>query len=179
MAGAEAAAASPAAVLLLHLLLSCCFTCCCPAASPAAVLRLHLLLHLLLYCCCAASHASTCTVATWYLGSPCSLDLVIPRGNFGVVRRATIRRRNLIPARFVAVKELMCSEHHECTGGRAGCTLNAEELVGEAKKMLEVPPHNNIVNFLGECCCRLIAHISIRALWQCHVSEQSALLTTH
>ena len=92
------------------------------------------------------------------------------------MRRATIRRRNLIPARFVAVKELMCSEHHECTGGRAGCTLNAEELVEEAKKMLEVPPHDNVVNFLGECCCRLVVHVSIRDRCVNAMSEWSALL---
>ena len=71
------------------------------------------------------------------------------RGNFGVVRRATIRRKNLIPAQYVAVKELMCSEHPGCTGGRAGCTIDAQELVEEAMKMLEIPSHDNVVAFLG------------------------------
>ena len=84
------------------------------------------------------------------------------RGNFGVVRRATIRRKNLIPAQYVAVKELMCSEHPGCTGGRAGCTIDAQELVEEAMKMLEIPSHDNVVAFLG---ATPTLHSSCSAVW--------------
>ena len=58
------------------------------------------------------------------------------RGQFGIVRRATLRRRNKLPAQYVAVKELLRGD--------------AIELVEEAKKMLEVPNHPNVVRFLGK-----------------------------
>ena len=63
------------------------------------------------------------------------LQCCVYRGQFGIVRRATLRRRNKLPAQYVAVKELLRGD--------------AIELVEEAKKMLEVPNHPNVVRFLG------------------------------
>lgn len=61
----------------------------------------------------------------------------IGSGMFGVVRRATLRRRRKMKARYVAVKELFLE--------------GSSELIEEAKAMFDIPNHENVVSLLGVC----------------------------
>ena len=55
-------------------------------------------------------------------------------GNFGVVRKAVLRRRDIRPARIVAVKTLEQG--------------NASEMIQEASLMSDIPKHQHVVQVL-------------------------------
>jgi len=58
-------------------------------------------------------------------------------GNFGIVMKAILRRRDQKPARWCAVKRL---EHG-----------NQTEMIREARLMADIPPHLDLVRMLGIC----------------------------